>query len=274
MEHHISWFTVLLNKIFGGVANALLSALHIKPHDPAHPIIEPVAMSLLVVLVGMVMVLWLKRRLSVECPGGVQQVFEWFISNPLGAGIRDSLDSNVAHGGRQFMAMVGSVSIFVLLSNLISVIPSLSSPTAHPSGPLACALITFCYFNWQGIRHSGVLGYLKHFCGPSPAVAPLIFPVEIISTSARILSLTVRLWANIFASELIYVILLGMLVSPTGYFWAKGGAMTIPAIIFAALAAVVPVAFIGLHMFVAIVQSYVFTLLPSVYLGMATADEH
>lgn len=274
MEHHISWFTVLLNKIFGGVANALLAALHIKPHDSANPIIEPVAMSVVVVILGMVIVLWLKSRLSVECPGSVQQVFEWFITNPLGAGIRDSLDSNVAHGGRKFIAMVGSVSIFVLLSNLISVIPTFSSPTAHPSGPLACALITFCYFNWQGIRHSGVLGYLKHFCGPSLWIAPLIFTVEIISTCARIMSLTVRLYANIFASELIYVILLGMLVSPTSYFWAKGGVMLIPAVIFGALAATIPLVFIGLHIFVAVVQSYVFTLLPSVYLGMATADEH
>jgi F-type H+-transporting ATPase subunit a len=99
----------------------------------------------------------------------------------------------------------------------------------------------------------------------------LLFPVELISTSARILSLTVRLWANIFASDLLYVIFLGLLVQPAVWGWHKSPALGIVLGIFPAI---IPIAFIGLHIFVAIIQTYVFTLLPSIYIGIATADEH
>lgn len=258
MEHHESWFTAFLNGITG-------------QHIPDH-----VAMSFLVILLFMLFVLWLKPRLSAERPGATQQVVEWLITNPLNVGIRDCIDQNVHHG-HKYIAMVGTVGIFVLLANLISVIPGLTSPTAVPAGPLACALLTFVYFNAQGAAHSGVGKYLAHFAGPGGPIGwGLIFPVELISTSARILSLTVRLWANIFASELIYLIILGMLVRPTAYaidhfpsVLAIGGA-----VMGGVFAALLPVAFIGLHLFVAVVQSYVFTILPSVYLGMAVADEH
>lgn len=258
MKHHESWFTELLNHATG---------LHIP---------DLAAMSFLVVVLFMLFVLWLKPRLSAERPGATQQVVEWLITNPLNVGIRDCIDQNIHHG-RKYMAMVGTVGLFVLLSNLISVIPGLTSPTAVPSGPLACAVVTFAYFNFQGAAHHGIGKYLKHFSGPGGFIGwLLIFPVELISTSARILSLTVRLWANIYASELIYLIILGMLVRPTAYavdhfphIGAYAGAGV--AGIFAAL---LPVAFIGLHLFVAVVQSYVFTILPSVYLGMAVADEH
>jgi F-type H+-transporting ATPase subunit a len=272
MEHHNSWFTDLLNKFLGAPVTALMHAVGLHPHEPPHgPIPDHVAMSLLVVLLGITFVMWLRPRLSAERPGATQQVVEWLITNPLQAGIRDCLDQNVGHHGHKFMAMVGSVSLFVLLANLISVIPGLTSPTANPAGPLACALVTFFYFNWQGIRAHGLWGYLKHFMGPSPAIAWLIFPVEIISTTARILSLTVRLWANIFASELIYMIFLGMLIRPTSFALEKLGPLGGIIGIFPAL---IPIAFIGLHLFVAVVQSFVFTILPSVYLGMATAEEH
>jgi F-type H+-transporting ATPase subunit a len=99
----------------------------------------------------------------------------------------------------------------------------------------------------------------------------LLFPVEIISTTARILSLTVRLWANIFASDLLYVIFLGLLVQPAVWGWHKSPVLGIFLGIFPAI---IPLAFIGLHIFVAIIQTYVFTLLPTIYIGIATADEH
>src|SRR6202042_2833408 len=92
--------------------------------------------------------------------------------------------------------------------------PAFNSPTGHPSVPLACALLTFGYYNLSGLRQHGAVGYLKHFAGPVPAMSWLIFPVEIISHTARLLSLTVRLWANIFASKLIYVIFLGLCMAP------------------------------------------------------------
>src|SRR5229473_1650496 len=161
-------------------------------------------------------------------------------------------------------ALVGSISIFILISNLMGVFPFLSAPTGVVTVPLACAILTFLYFNWQGIRHHGVLGYLGTFAG-SPkdfgawVLAVLLFSVEIISTTARLLSLTVRLWANMFASELIYGIFLSLLAGGATFGWSKSPLLGV---------------FLGLHIFVSVVQAYVFTVLPAVYLGLATGEEH
>jgi F-type H+-transporting ATPase subunit a len=196
---------------------------------------------------------------------------ELLLSNPMGLGIRDLLDQNVEHGARDFLPLVGSVSIFILFSNMISAIPVFNSPTAYPSVPLACAVLTFVYYNWSGFHRHGPLGYAKSFAGPVPWLAWLIFPVEVISHTARLLSLTVRLWANIFASELIYIVFLGLCMAP-----AIGLSRSHPALghVLQIFPLVVPVAFIGLHLFVAVVQAFVFTILPALYIGMATADEH
>jgi F-type H+-transporting ATPase subunit a len=272
MTPHVSWLTVAVNKIFGGAALALLQLLHIKPNHPATPIPEHVVMSFTVFFVVVIGSLILKRGLSVERPGAFQQCCELLMTNPLKFGIQDCLDENIPHhGGRKFIPMVGAVAIFILASNLLSVFPVFSSPTVEKTVPLACALITFFYFNYRGIRAHGVGGYLKHFAGPNPFLAPLLFPVEIISTTARVLSLTVRLWANMFSSELIYIIFLGLLMRPALVVGAK-----IPAVgvIIGVFPAIIPVAFIGLHIFVGVIQTYVFTILPSIYLGMAVSEEH
>jgi F-type H+-transporting ATPase subunit a len=142
--------------------------------------------------------------------------------------------------------------------------------------PLGCALLTFLYFNYQGFRHHGIGGYLKTFAGSPHDVsgwilAILLFPVEIISTAARILSLTVRLWANIFASDLIYMIFLGLLLGPMEWAWSKS---PILGIAFGVFPAFVPIVFVALHIFVSVIQAYVFTVLPAIYIGTAIADEH
>jgi F-type H+-transporting ATPase subunit a len=119
-------------------------------------------------------------------------------------------------------------------------------------------------------------GYLLTFAG-SPKhfgdwlLALLLFPVEIISTSARLLSLTVRLWANIFASDLIYMIFLGLLIGPVQWGWAKSAIL---GVFLAVFPVVIPIAFVGLHIFVSIIQAYIFTVLPSIYIGGAIAEEH
>jgi F-type H+-transporting ATPase subunit a len=271
MEEHVSWVTQIVNHYLGGAVMALLSALHIQPENSELPIPEHVVMALVVLVVVTVLALILRSRLSVERPGSFQQVAEMLISNPMGFGVRDLVEENVPHHPERHIAFVGSIGIFVLMSNLTGAFPALSSPTANKTVPLACAILTFLYFNWQGIRQLGPAKYVAHFAGPVPWLAPLIFPVEIISTSARILSLTVRLWANILASDLIYSIFLGLFVSLSTWGWAKTPVL---GVVLAVLPATLPILFIGLHIFVAIVQAYIFTILPSVYLGLATADEH
>lgn len=271
MAEHVTGLTEFVNHHFGRLALALLSALHIKPTNPESPIPEHVVMGVLVIIVGTALALLLRSRLSVERPSAFQQVAELLLTNPLGFGIKDLLEENAGHEGLKYVPWVGSISVFILLSNLFSVFPLFAAPTANVSVPLACAILTFFYFNLQGIRHHGHIAYLKHFAGPVPLLSPLIFPVEIISTCARVLSLTVRLWANIFASDLLYAIFLSLLLSPMLWGWNKSPVFGILLAVFPAL---IPVLFIGLHIFVAVIQTYVFTVLPSVYLGIATGEEH
>ncbi|HKI11394.1 MAG TPA: F0F1 ATP synthase subunit A [Candidatus Acidoferrum sp.] len=271
MDEHISHFTLLVNRFLGPLALQLLHALRIQPESYDAPIPEYVVMSFLVLVVGAVLALLLRSRLSVDRPGTFQQMAEGLLTNRLGFGIRDVLRVNAGHHADSCIAFTGSISIFVLLANLLGLIPALSSPTGVAVVPLACAILTFLYFNYQGLRNHGPIGYAKHFAGPIWWLSWLIFPVELISTSARLLSLTVRLWANIFASDLIYVIFLGLLLQPFTWAAEKSFLLAIP---FGILAALIPLLFVALHIFVSIIQSYVFTVLPSIYIGMATADEH
>jgi F-type H+-transporting ATPase subunit a len=276
MEEQLSAVTHWFNHIFGPTALRLLHALHIQPKDFERPIPEYVVMSLVVLVLCTILALILRWRLSVERPGAMQQVAELLLSNPMGFGIKDLLEENVGHEAHRFIAFTGSVSIFILFSNLLSLFPAFHSPTAVAIVPLACAIVTFLYFNYQGFRHHGIGGYLMTFAGSPHDVsgwmlAVLLFPVEIISTTARILSLTVRLWANIFASDLIYMIFLGLLLGPMEWAWSKS---PILGIAFGVFPAFVPIVFVALHIFVSVIQAYVFTVLPSIYIGTAIADEH
>jgi F-type H+-transporting ATPase subunit a len=276
MEEQLSAVTHWFNHVFGPTALRLLHALHIQPKDFERPIPEYVVMSLVVLVLCTILALILRWRLSVERPGAMQQVAELLLSNPMGFGIKDLLEENVGHEAHRFIAFTGSVSIFILFSNLLSLFPAFHSPTAVAIVPLACAIVTFLYFNYQGFRHHGIGGYLMTFAGSPHDVsgwllAVLLFPVEIISTTARILSLTVRLWANIFASDLIYMIFLGLLLGPMEWAWSKS---PILGIAFGVFPAFVPIVFVALHIFVSVIQAYVFTVLPSIYIGTAIADEH
>src|SRR6266700_622408 len=242
MTEQLSGLTLFVNHYFGHFALALLSALHIQPTNPELPIPEHVVMAIVALLVGTLLAIVLRARLSVEKPGAMQQVAE------------------------------------LLLSNLMGAFPSsfLKAPTAVITVPLSCAILTLIFFNWQGIRHHGVGRYLLTFAGSPKDIggwilAVLLFPVDIISTSARLLSLTVRLWGNMFASDLIYMIFLGLLAGGASFGWSKS---VILGVILGIFPATIPVLFIGLHLFVSVVQAYVFTVLPSVYLGLAISEEH
>jgi F-type H+-transporting ATPase subunit a len=276
MGEHASWITQLVNHYLGGAAMALLSALHIQPNNRELPIPEHVVMGLLVLMIGTLLALFVRSRLSVDRPGASQQIAEFLLRNPLGFGICDVLEENAGHDWKLYVPVVGSVAMFILVGSLFGVFPFLTAPTATVSVPLGCAIIVFLYFNWHGFRHHGVAGYLLTFAGsPKSAgdwfLAILLFPVEILSTCARLLSLTVRLWANIFASDMIYALFLSLTLAPAVWGWEKSPVLGVILGIFPAL---IPLAFLGLHIFVSVVQTYVFTILPAVYIGLATAEEH
>jgi F-type H+-transporting ATPase subunit a len=276
MEHELKHLTNWLNHLLGPLALQFLHSLGIQPTDYDHPIPEYLVMSLVVLVLGTIIAIILRSQLSVDRPGLLQQTAEGLLTNSMGFGIKDLLEENIPHGANKYIPFLGTISVFVLLSNLLSVFPEFSSPTVSPIVPLACASLVFLYFNWQGIRHHGPFHYLLSFAGFPKGIgdwllAVLLFPVEIISTLARLLSLTVRLWANIFASDLIYVIFLGLMLGPFQWAWNKSPVL---GAVIGVFPLVVPVLFIGLHIFVSIIQAYIFTVLPAIYVGLAVADEH
>jgi len=238
------WFTALLNRLFAGPVTALLEALHISPQYPQAPISNAVAMELVVFLFLVVLFLLARRRLSVDNPGALQHIFE-------GAHgfIVDQSHEIIGHHGGDFAPFLTSLGLFILSCNLLGLIPSLDSPTATPVVPLGCAICAFVYYQAQGFKRNGV-GYLKHFLGPVWWLAWLMLPIELISHLARMLSLTIRLFANMFAGDMVTLVF------------------------FSLVPLVFPVVFLGLHLFVALLQTYIFVLLTMVYLQGAVAEEH
>jgi F-type H+-transporting ATPase subunit a len=251
-------FTHFLNQHFGGIAGRILSAAGGHPvaageksqyfftYNPAAPMTNFFAMEILVVAILLVLFLWTRSRISIDRPGAMQQAFEVveeFVNH-------QSEEIIPAHGTQRFTPFLVALGLFILVSNLIGLIPGFVSPTATPAVPLGLAMIAWLYYHWHGIRKQGVLKYAKHFTGPMPLLAPLMIPIEIISHIARMMSLTIRLYANIFAGDLVTLVFFSLI--PIG----------------------IPVIFLGLHLFVALLQAYIFVLLATVYLAGAVAEEH
>ncbi|MGA7914408.1 MAG: F0F1 ATP synthase subunit A [Candidatus Acidiferrales bacterium] len=270
--------TKLLNQWLGKPVLALLTLLNIHPANRNDPIPNHIAFEIIVFAIAAIFFLWLRSRISVDRPGGTQQCMEALLTNSMGVGIRDLLDDNVGHDGEKYTAMIGSIGIFVLICNLLGLFPTFMSPTATVSVPLGCAVVVFLYYNWVGIVKHGLLGHGKHFLGPDMQMPPpiswiialLMLLIETVSNLARLLSLTVRLWVNILVSEILYVLFLGLMLEMylfLGHFGKFGYAGAI-------IPLVGPVPFILLHIFVAVLQAFVFTILPVIYVAGAVGDEH
>ena len=270
MVEHPVWVTKVANALLAKPTLALLSALHIRSASAEYPIPNHIAMELFVFAVAAIFFVWLRGRISVERPGATQQCMEMLLTNPMGVGVRDLLDDNVGHGAEGYVAMLGSIGIFVLFCNLIGIIPTLESPTAQVSVPLGCAIVVFLYYNWAGIQKHGLGGHGRHFLGPVLLMAPFMLPIEIVSNLARLLSLTVRLWVNMLVSETLYVLFLGLMLE-LFLFVGKANAL---GYVTGVLPLVGPIAFILLHIFVAVLQAFVFTILPVIYVAGAVAEEH
>ncbi|MGB8258845.1 MAG: F0F1 ATP synthase subunit A [Terracidiphilus sp.] len=237
--------TRFLNLLFAGPVTALLHAVGVHPANPAAPIDDTFALELLVVAGFILFFVLVRLSLSVEKPGVAQQLTEMvheFISG--------QANSIIGHGYQRFQAFVTCVFLFVLICNLMGLIPGIPAPTMSPVVPLGIAVCTFVYYNYHGVRVNGPIGYLKEFAGPIWWIAPLLFVIEIISHCARMMSLTIRLWANMFAGDLVTLVFFSLI--PVG----------------------VPVLFLGLHLGVSIIQALVFTLLAMIYLGGAVAHGH
>ncbi len=270
MEEQILGVTKLVNALLAKPALALLAALHIHAENPKYPIPDHIAMELVVFIFAIVFFTWLKGRLSVDNPGATQQCMEALLTNSMGVGAQDLLEDMAGHHGLKYLPMVGSIGMFVLISNLTSVVPGFSSPTAEKTVPLGCAIIVFLYYNWAGLLHHGPVNYGKQFMGPVLAMSPIMVIVEIFSHLARMLSLTVRLWVNMLVSELLYMTFLGLTLTLFLFVGKLNGL----GYLLAPIPLLAPCIFILLHVFVAFVQAFVFTLLPIVYVCGAVSEEH
>jgi F-type H+-transporting ATPase subunit a len=237
-------FAQFLNLHFGALANSLLSALHVQPKYPQAPITDAFAMELLVFLVLVAYFIVVRATLSVEKPAAAQHLAEMtheFVS--------EQSEQIIGHGSERFASYLTALFLFILLANLMGLVPGLKSPTAEAVVPLGFALVTFFYYHYHGLRSNGA-GYIKQFLGPVWWLYPLMLPIEIISHLARVLSLTVRLYANMFAGDLVTMAFFSLV--PLG----------------------IPLIFLGLHLGVAVIQAYVFFLLAAIYLSLAVAHDH
>lgn len=245
MPEHELWVTALFNKYLAGLANWILSLVGIAAEHPDKPWANFIVMQFVVAAVVIVVFAILRPRLSVDRPGGLQHTFE-LVYEFMGG----QADEVVGHEGRHYLHLFTTIFLFVLMMNLIGIIPSFESPTMFPQVTLGIAMVTFCYYNLMGLKAQGVLGYLKQFCGPMALLAPLMIPIEIISHAGRLLSLTVRLYANMFAGEQVTMVFMSL------------------------IPLVVPAMFMGLHVFVAFLQAFVFALLTMIYVSSAVSHEH
>jgi F-type H+-transporting ATPase subunit a len=237
------WITALFNRALATPANALLDALNIK-HDAAHPWADWLTCEILVVLFVVVLFSFLRTRLSVDKPGKLQHIFEIFHEF-----VHASAEEMVEHGAGKYVPMFGTIFLFIFFMNLLGLIPGFVAPTMYACVPMGMACSLFIFYNAVGVKANG-FGYVKQFLGPVWWLMPLIFPIEVVSHFARPLSLTLRLFANMFAGEQVTDAFTGL------------------------TKLVVPVAFIGLHAFACILQAYIFMVLAMAYIGAAVSHEH
>ena len=211
----------------------------------ASAVLSAFSVEILVVCGLIAFFMVVRLSLSVEKPGPAQHIAEM-----LHELIGDQAEQVIGHGYQRFQAYVTCIFLFVLINNLVGLIPGLAAPTTSIMVTLGLAAPTFFYYNFYGIREQGLGGYLKHLAGPIWWMAWLIFPIEIISHLARILSLSVRLYANMFAGDMVTLVA------------------------FSGFPIVVPVLPMLLHIFVSLIQAFVFMLLTMIYLSLAVSHEH
>jgi F-type H+-transporting ATPase subunit a len=241
--HEENFLAKLLNDHAQGLGNAALNLVGWPSVD--RPWANYIPMELMVALIIVVVFALLRPRLSSTKPGTFQQTFE-----VLQEFVATQGKEQVEHHSERYLPFFGTLFVFILFSNFIGLIPGFESPTMFVSVPLGCAAAVFLFYNIIGIATIGPLNYSKQFVGPVWWLAPLMILIEIVSHMARPLSLTVRLFANMYAGEKITLVFLGLTYLA------------------------IPVVFMGLHLFVALIQAYVFMVLTMIYVGSAVAHEH
>lgn len=180
-------------------------------------------------------------------PHGVQNIAEAYLAGVLSMG-SDTLGSNQL--ARKYLPLVASLGIFIFFANMIGIIPGFESPSASVNFTISLALLVFFYYHFEGIRTQGFFSYFSHFAGPVKLLAPLMFPIEVVSHLSRIISLSFRLFGNIKGDDLFLAVILTL--AP----W------------------IAPLPAYALLLFMALLQTFIFMILTYVYIaGAVVVDE-
>jgi F-type H+-transporting ATPase subunit a len=246
LEHPL-WIVELVNALLGRPVAAALGALgfHVAGPDVIPPYL---VMTMLIVVAVTVMCLVMKSRLSVEHPGKFQILLEDGVS-----AVVNLLEEWIGPEGRDYLPLIATLGLFILIANYAGLVPGLMAPTSNINVTVGCAVTTWVYYHYQGFRKQGVINYVKHFAVPPGAplwMAPLMLVIELISHSSRLLSLSLRLFGNIFGEELV-ILILGSIIP-----------FIVP----------LPMMFLGL--ITGGLQAFIFVLLSIIYLQAAVAVEH
>jgi F-type H+-transporting ATPase subunit a len=247
VEHQlliVQWVNALLGQ---WVAAALRPLGFVVP--PGQDVVPPyLVMAGLILVAVAILCLVLRSRLRLENPGPLQILLE----DAVGA-LRGMMLEYIGPKGPRYLTLVATLFIFILFGNLMGLVPGLMAPTSNINVTLGCALTAFVYYQFHGFKEQGFVGYLKHFAAPPGApiwIAPIYFPIEIISHFSRILSLSVRLFGNIFGEELVI------------------------AILFSIVPFLMPLPMMVLGIITAVLQAFIFAILTIIYLSGAVAVEH
>ena len=196
-----------------------------------------------IVLVGIIVLVLAKlaTKSMQLVPSGVQNIMEAYLEGVISMG-KDVIGVELA---RKYLPLIATIGLLVLVGNLIGIIPGFESPTSNVNMTLVLALVVFIYYNYEGIRVNGFIKYFGHFMGPMKILAPLMFPIEIVSHLSRIVSLSFRLFGNIKGDDMFLMVIL--MLAP----W------------------VAPMVPFGLLTFMAFLQAFIFMILTYVYLASA-----
>jgi F-type H+-transporting ATPase subunit a len=247
MEHHELWIVTLTNKLLGPAVAAALASLGYEV-DPAHAIPDYLVMCGIIVVLLTALCLFVRSRLSVENPGSLQILLEDVVGGLIGI-----MNEYMGPKGVRYLPLIGTIGLFIFTANMIGKVPGMMSPTANINVTLGCAITVWVFYHLMGVREQGLGSYLKHFAvmpGAPIAIAPLVLIIEVISHVSRVMSLSLRLFGNIFGEEMVVVII----------------ASIVPF--------VAPLPMMVLGVVTGTLQAFIFVMLTIIYLAAAVHTDH
>ena len=198
-------------------------------------------------------------------PRGIQNFLEVILEQFLGM-----IDDVIGPQGRRYLPLIATLGLFILVGNLVSLVPGLAGPTANLNTTAACALVVFFAYHWIGVRTVGLKNYLRHFMGPVTWLAPLMVIIEGISHLARPLSLSLRLFGNMTGGHILLAIMFFLMGLNGLLGWALSGGVA-GAVIGGAGSLVVMAFTIGfiypLKILVSFLQAFIFVMLTMLYIA-------